>query len=92
LGQGKEKESTSPARSCSRDPVPFVAESSAQRKEMKWFYEIRGTGNRLVKRDGQYNTEQEAISAGNAYLKNNRVSVQRKEDPNEVFTIMAGRE
>jgi hypothetical protein len=56
-----------------------------------WFYEIRGTGNRLVKRDGRFATEQEAIDAGNSYLTNNRASVQRKEDPSEVFSIMAGR-
>jgi hypothetical protein len=56
-----------------------------------WFYEIRGTGNRLVKRDGRFMTEHEAIDAGNAYLTNNRSSVQRPEDPAEVFSIMAGR-
>ena len=56
-----------------------------------WFYEIRGTNNRLVKRDGRFATEQEAIDAGNSYLGNNRAAVQRREDPNELFSIMAGR-
>jgi hypothetical protein len=56
-----------------------------------WFYEIRGTNNRLVKRDGRFAAEQEAIDAGNSYLRNNRAVVQRTEDPNEVFSIMAGR-
>lgn len=57
-----------------------------------WFYEIRGTGNRVVKRsEGEYNTEQEAIDAGTSYLKNNRSTVQRKDDPAEVFSVMAGR-
>ena len=56
-----------------------------------WFYEIRGTGNRLVRRDGRFTTEQDAIDAGNAYLTNNRATVQRNENPTEVFSIMTGR-
>jgi hypothetical protein len=45
----------------------------------------------LVRRDGQFATEAEAIAAGNAYLTNNKASVIRKGDPTEVFTIMASR-
>ena len=57
-----------------------------------WFYEIRGTDNRLVKRsEPQFDTEQEAIDAGNSYLRNNRAAVQTRERPDEVFSIMAGR-
>ena len=59
---------------------------------MVWFYEIRGTGNRLVKHgDCLFETEQEALDAGNSYLRNNKDSVQRKDDPSEVFSINAGR-
>jgi len=56
-----------------------------------WYYVIRGTGNRLVKRDGHFETENEAIAAGRAYLENHRASVMRRDDPTEVFTVMAGR-
>ncbi len=56
-----------------------------------WFYEIRGTENRLVRRDGQFVTEEEAIAAGNAYLIYNKAAVLRKDDPTETFSIMAGR-
>lgn len=56
-----------------------------------WYYEIRGTENRLVKRAGRFITEQEAIDAGGSFLRNNQASVHRKEDPTEVFSIAAGR-
>ena len=82
----------SPARNAVvRDGPAEAAGDGVERGVGMWFYEIRGTGNRLVKRDGRFTTEQEAIDAGNLYLKNNRAAVQRREDPNEVFSIMAGR-
>jgi hypothetical protein len=56
-----------------------------------WFYEIRGSGNRLVKRGGQFGTEQEAIAAGTAYLDSHKHSVIQANHPDELFTVMAGR-
>jgi hypothetical protein len=56
-----------------------------------WFYEIRGTGNRIVKQDGRFMTEPEAIAAGTEYLKNNKATVQDPKNPGEVFSVMAGR-
>jgi len=60
--------------------LPVGIRAKAWRKLM-WFYEIRGTGNRVVKRDGQFATEAEAIAAGNAYLTNNKASVLRERRP-----------
>ena len=57
-----------------------------------WFYSIRGSANRLVKKsDAIYATEQEAIAAGTEYLKSNKASVHRASDPNEIFSVMARR-
>jgi hypothetical protein len=41
---------------------------------MKWFYLIQGTGSRLVKKDGEFATAEEATSEGKAYFENNRCS------------------
>jgi hypothetical protein len=57
---------------------------------MKWFYLIQGTGSRLVKKDGEFATAEEATSAGKAYLENNRASLSRIDDPHEIFTVMTG--
>jgi hypothetical protein len=55
---------------------------------MKWFFDIRGTGNRSVKQsEAVYATDQEAQSAGTEFLKNNNASVMRPSDLNEVFTV-----
>jgi hypothetical protein len=56
----------------------------------EWFYEIRGAGNRLVRRAGAFNTEQEAIAVGTRYLQDNKVAVVRSDCPDEVFTVMTG--
>jgi hypothetical protein len=64
-----------------------------EEKQMKWFYVITGTGGRSVKKsDAIYDTEAEAQSAGTAYLQNNKAAVARSSDPNEVFTVMSGRQ
>lgn len=56
-----------------------------------WFYEILGSGNRVIEQSkGCFATENEAIAAGKAYLEHNRDAVV-KQDPREVFSIMAGR-
>lgn len=57
---------------------------------MKWFYLIQGTGSRLVREDGEFATAEEANAAGKAYLENNRASLGRIDDPQEVFTVMTG--
>jgi hypothetical protein len=56
----------------------------------EWFYEIRGAGNRLVRRAGAFNTEQEAITAGTRYLQDNKAAVVRPDYPDEVFSVMTG--
>jgi hypothetical protein len=56
-----------------------------------WFYEIRGTGNRLVKRDGQFRTEEDAIATGYAYLADNKAAILRRDDLDEVLSVIAGR-
>jgi len=59
----------------------------------KWFFVIAGTENRQVHTsDAIYDTEAEAQSAGTEYLKNNKAIVMRATDPNEVFTVMSGRQ
>jgi hypothetical protein len=59
---------------------------------MKWFFSIRGTANRSVEEsDAVYETEKEALAAGTEYLKNNKAAVMRPTDPNEFFSITAGR-
>jgi hypothetical protein len=58
---------------------------------MKWFYEIRGTANRLIERSEPiYNAEKEAIDAGGARAK---LLVSAKGGPGstEVLSVMAGR-
>lgn len=56
-----------------------------------WFYEILGSGNRLVERSkDSFTTEKDAIAAGTAYLESNRDAVI-KQDPKEIFSVMAGR-
>jgi hypothetical protein len=67
--------------------------SRAEVTLMKWFYLIAGTANRSVKKsDAIYDTEAEAQSAGTEYLKNNKAAVVRSNDPNEIFTVMSGRQ
>jgi hypothetical protein len=56
-----------------------------------WFYEIRGRSNRLVKRDGEFDSEKEAILAGTRYLQNNKAAIMQPDNPDEVFTVMSGR-
>ncbi len=58
---------------------------------MMWFYEIRGSRNRLVKRsDAIYATENDAISAGTDYLDKDKATVLTGA-VDEVFSVMAGR-
>jgi hypothetical protein len=57
-----------------------------------WFYVIRGAGDRLIKRDGGFNTELEAIAAGRKYLRNNKATVIRPEHPDESFAVKSEKE
>jgi hypothetical protein len=66
--------------------------AAARGGSMKWFFDIRGTSNRSVKQsDAIYETESEAQAAGTEFLKKNKASVMRYNDPNEIFTITTGR-
>jgi hypothetical protein len=59
----------------------------------KWFFVITGAANRRVHTsDAIYDTEAEAQSAGSEYLTNNKASVMRPGDPNELFAVMSGRQ
>jgi hypothetical protein len=63
-----------------------------RRTPMKWFFHISGSGNRKVKdSEPVYDTEAQAMAAGNEYLKNNKASCYREDDPQEVFMVAAGR-
>jgi len=57
-----------------------------------WFYVIRGAGDRLVKRDGGFNTEREAIAAGRKYLRNNKATVIHPEHADESFAVKSEKE
>src|SRR6266705_4773807 len=52
-----------------------------------WHFEIRA-GNRLVKRDGRFDTRDEAIVAGARYLQDNEAAVMGLEN----LTVGAGQE
>jgi hypothetical protein len=54
-----------------------------------WFFEIRGSGNRVVKRDGAFNTKEQAIAVGTSYVQNNKENLLRPNDPEEIFIVMA---
>jgi hypothetical protein len=54
-----------------------------------WFFEIRGSGNRVVKRDGVFNTKEQAIAVGTSYVQNNKENLLRPNDPEEIFIVMA---
>jgi hypothetical protein len=57
-----------------------------------WFYSIRGTQNRSVKKsDAIYETSQKAMIAGTAQIKNNKAAIQRADDVYEIFTVTVGR-
>ncbi len=56
-----------------------------------WFFSIQGTKKRSVKKsESVYATAKEALAAGNEYLQENRVSIQRAADPHEVFSLTTG--
>jgi hypothetical protein len=57
-----------------------------------WFYSIRGTRNRPVKKsEAIYATSHKAMTAGTAHIKNNKAAIQRADDVYEIFTVTAGR-
>ena len=60
---------------------------------MKWFYVINGTGSRKVRKSEPiYGSEAEALKAGTDYLRANKASLMRSDDPTEVFSVMTGRQ
>jgi hypothetical protein len=57
---------------------------------LTWFYEIRGAEYRLVRKDGAFKTEWEAIAAGTRYLQTNKATVGRPDYQQEIFSVTAG--
>jgi len=57
-----------------------------------WFYSIRGTRNRSVKKsEAIYETSQKAMTAGTADIEKSKAAIQRADDVYEIFTVAVGR-
>jgi hypothetical protein len=59
---------------------------------MKWYYEIRGSNNRLIEESAAiYDTEKEALGAGGRHA-NQMTSSLDAQEGTEVLHVLAGQE